>query len=392
MSIAGIAALLILLYWLITLAEYLRGMKLLRELPPSGPLSDPLPLVSVIIAAKEEESTIRDTVRHLLAQDYPRLELIVVNDRSQDATGSTLEELKKWSQTREEIRIPLRIIHITALPAGWLGKNHALYQGYLQARGQWLLFTDADIRFRPETVRDAIHYARLEQADHLTLTPTMTTRTFWLRSFIHHFLFSMTLFTRPWRVNRDDLTSGGMGIGAFNLIRRQTYEAIGTHKAIALRPDDDLQLGASVKRDGHRQRLASSRGLLQLEWYPDMHSAVRGLEKNFFSGFGYHTLLAAAAGAGQLLLFTFPWIGMLLHGDWRSLVHLLSVLITIRLYLKQVRLVSGKPSTDALVIPISAVMLVYVLLRSVGLTLRQGGVYWRGTFYPLSELKKMKGR
>ncbi|MCY9589074.1 glycosyl transferase family 2 [Paenibacillus chitinolyticus] len=391
MSIAGILALLILLYWLAMLADHLRGARLFRELPPSGPLPDPTPLVSVIIAAKEEETTIRDTVRHLLAQTYPRLELIVVNDRSQDGTGRTLDELKRWSEEeRGDIRIPMRVIHVTRLPGGWLGKNHALYQGYRQARGQWLLFTDADIRFHPDTVREAVGFALSEHADHLTLTPHMTAPTFWLRSFIRHFLFSLSLFTRPWRANLDGERKGGMGIGAFNLIHRRAYEAIGTHEAIALRPDDDLQLGARVKLAGLRQRLASGRSRLQVEWYPSMRAAVRGLEKNLFSGFGYKVSVAAAAGAGQLLLFTFPWLGMLLYGDWRSLVHLASVLIMTALYRKQIRMMAGSPGLDTLAVPASAALLVYVLVRSVGLTLKQGGVYWRGTFYSLSDLKKMK--
>ncbi|MEC0247239.1 glycosyltransferase family 2 protein [Paenibacillus chitinolyticus] len=390
MSIAGIIALCILLYWLVMLADHLRGARLFRELPPAGPLPDPPPLVSVIIAAKEEETTIRDTVRHLLAQTYPRLELIVVNDRSQDGTGRTLDELKRWSEERGDIHIPMRVIHVTRLPGGWLGKNHALYQGYREARGQWLLFTDADIRFHPDTVREAVGFALSEHADHLTLTPRMTAPAFWLRSFIRHFLFSLSLFTRPWRANLDGERKGGMGIGAFNLIHRRAYEAIGTHEAIALRPDDDLQLGARVKLAGLRQRLASGRSRLQVEWYPSMRAAVRGLEKNLFSGFGYKVSLAAAAGAGQLLLFTFPWLGMLLYGDWRSLVHLASVLIMTALYRKQIRMMAGSTGLDTLAIPASAAVLVYVLVRSVGLALKQGGVYWRGTFYSLKDLKKMK--
>ncbi|WP_213055581.1 glycosyltransferase, partial [Escherichia coli] len=112
------------------------------------------PLVSIIIAAKEEESTIADTVKHLLDQTYPRIEIIAVNDRSRDSTGRKLDELRRWSENRGDLHIPVRIIHITSLPSGWIGKNHALYQGYAQARGKYLLFTDADVKFAPNTVSD----------------------------------------------------------------------------------------------------------------------------------------------------------------------------------------------------------------------------------------------
>ncbi|MEC0232442.1 glycosyltransferase family 2 protein [Paenibacillus alba] len=388
MSTLGIIAILTLLYWLYITYDAHNGMHLLHTLPRSLKLPDKPPLVSVIIAAKEEESTILETVRHLLSQNYPRLEIIAVNDRSQDATGVRLDELRRWSQNKSEISTPLKIIHITHLPDGWLGKNHALYQGYQQARGQYLLFTDADILFSPSAITDAVTYMKEKDVQHLTLTPNMIARGALLKGFVHFFLFSFSLFVRPWRANLDNAREPGIGIGAFNMVSRSAYEAIGTHKAIALRPDDDLQLGISLKKAGFRQKVLSGKHILQVEWYPTLKAAVIGLEKNLFSGFRYSYSIALLACLGQLIFFILPWLGLISLWDWRGAIYALDVILQIWLYRKLMTRLMDKRAEEAYLLPVSASLLLYTIIRSVWLTWKQGGIYWRGTFYSLRELKK----
>lgn len=388
MSTLGIIASLTLLYWLYVAFDVQKGLHALRTLPKSAKYPDKPPLVSVIIAAKEEESTIRETVQHLLSQNYPRLEIIAVNDRSQDATGVRLEELRKWSEGKKDIHTKLQIIHITHLPEGWLGKNHALYQGYLQARGQYLLFTDADILFAPGAITDAVTYMKENEVHHLTLTPNMIARGALLKGFVHFFLFSFSLFVRPWRANVDSSRGPGIGIGAFNMVSRNAYEAIGTHQAIALRPDDDLQLGTFLKRSGFRQRVLSAKHLLQVEWYRSLNEAVIGLEKNLFSGFRYSYSIAFFACLGQLGFFIFPWLGLLFLWDWRGAVYAVVVILQIWLYRKLMSRLMSMKGDEAYLLPVSASLLVYTIARSVWLTWKQGGIYWRGTFYSLRELKR----
>ena len=349
-----------------------------------------LPLVSVIIAAKEEEASIAATVKHLLHQTYPRLEIIAVNDRSRDGTGRKLEELRRWSEGREQIPVPLKIIHVTHLPEGWLGKNHALYQGFQQARGQLLLFTDADVLFEPDAVADAVRYMKEHQVDHLTLAPRMIVRGFWLRAFVNYFFFTLSLYVRPWRSNIDAQHKHGMGIGAFNLLTRAAYERIGTHRAFALRPDDDLVLGHRVKQARLRQRLASGQEHIAVEWYPSLRAAVKGLEKNLFSGFQYRITLAAAALLGQALLFLLPFAAVWLAGGWAAWLFAGSVAIMIAVYLQLIRSLTGGIGIEVLALPATICILCYIVARSVLLTLKQGGIYWRGTFYSLDELKQMQ--
>lgn len=390
MRLFEVLANLTLLYWLAMLWLSLRGFRLLPPLPPSTGKRADTPLVSVIIAAKEEESSIAETVRHLLEQNYPRIEIIAVNDRSVDNTGRRLEELKRWSEQRPSTNIPLKVVHVTKLPDGWLGKNHALYQGYLQAKGSYLLFTDADVLFHPSCIRDAVDYAEAQRADHVTLAPLMLARTFWLRAFVHYFLFSLFLFLRLWRANDDGQHRFGTGIGAFNLISRKAYEAIGTHRAFPMRPDDDLHLGLLVKKARFKQRLLAGKNHLEVEWYPTLADAVKGLEKNIFSGFGYRLPVAVFALLGQLLAFFGPFAGLLLLPRWSGFAYAASAAIMIFLYVVCVRRLSASTGKEAAALPLSVWMLVFVMGRAVYLTVRRGGIYWRGTFYPIARLRGRK--
>ncbi|WP_274362280.1 glycosyltransferase [Paenibacillus thermotolerans] len=383
-----VSAILAALWTAVFLRTY-KGLQSVPDLPKGVSLPEKPPLVSVIIAAKEEQETIGETVRHLLQQSYPRMEIIAVNDRSGDATGARLDELKSWSAGKEHSRIPLKVIHITSLPDGWLGKNHALYQGYLHSRGSFLLFTDADVRFHPDAVRDSVAYALSEGADHVTLSPKLVSKSFWLRAFVHYFLFSLFMLLSPWRANDDRNRSSGMGIGAFNLLRRSAYETIGTHAALAMRPDDDLRLGVLVKRRGFKQRLAAGTHRIAVEWYTSLRAAARGLEKNLYSGFGYRLALAAAAMCGQLLLFAGPFL-MLSFARGAALAVLFAVCaLIVAVYVLCVRRMNKERGEEAAVLPISALLLTFVLARSVWLAHRRSGVNWRGTFYSLDDLRRL---
>jgi GT2 family glycosyltransferase len=365
------------------------SMQPIKSKPRTGAAKE-LPLVSVIIAAKEEEASITQTVQHLLHQTYMRLEIIAVNDRSQDGTGQKLEELRKWSEGKQHVSVPLTVIHVTTLPPGWLGKNHALYQGFLQARGAYILFTDADVLFQPSTIADAVHYMKANEADHLTLAPEIIVSSFWLRAFVQYFFFTFSLYIRPWRANIDTQHKHGMGVGAFNMLTRQAYERIGTHKAFAFRPDDDLQLGMRVKQAGLRQRLASGQSHIAVEWYKSLGEAVRGLEKNMFSGFQYRLSQAALGVIGQLIMFLFPFIAIFVLDGWAAWVFGISIPVMLAVYVQLIRSLIGKIGKVLLVYPVTVCILSYIVVRSVWLTLRQHGILWRGTFYSLDELKKMK--
>jgi cellulose synthase/poly-beta-1,6-N-acetylglucosamine synthase-like glycosyltransferase len=354
--------------------------------------ADKAPFVSIIVAARNEESSIRSTLQSLQNLHYAQFEIIVVNDRSTDSTGAEIDA--HIEEARHNGPSMIQAVHLKELPGGWLGKNHALYQGYLRAGGELLLFTDADIRFHPETLAAAVREMAGEHADHVTVSPRMLTRTFILGAFVRFFLYSLGLFTEPWFANDDRRRSRSIGIGAFNLITRGAYESIGTHRALAFRPDDDLRLGKLVKESGGTQRFLSGEGMLEVEWYPGLGDAVRGLEKNLFSGFRYRYGMAAFALFGQLAVFVLPLpLALWIWPSWPAAGSLFSVYVLQSLLCAfVVRDLSGTDRRrvwlEALFHPVSALILAYVICRSVALTGWRGGIYWRGTFYSLDELRR----
>jgi glycosyltransferase involved in cell wall biosynthesis len=337
--------------------------------------------VSVIIAARNEEESIEMTILSLLNQTHHELELIVVNDRSTDETGMIMDNLAKQHQR-------MVAIHIETLPSGWLGKNHALYKGYQLASGSFLLFSDADVVFQPDTISKALTFMKDQKVDHVTIAPDLQSKGFWLQAFISYFLYGFSVFKRPWTANNDYSKKGGMGIGAFNLIKRDVYEQIGTHEAIKNRPDDDLKLGQVIKQNGHKQRFLSGVNQLWVEWYPSLKAAIKGLEKNTFAGLHYSLTVTVLAIAFILISHFLPIFTLF---STNHIVQLLSALFLITflfLYGLTIVKMSSYSLWKLAVYPITTTIFLYSTIRAVALTYIKGGIEWRGTFYSLKELRK----
>jgi glycosyltransferase involved in cell wall biosynthesis len=339
------------------------------------------PALSVILAARDEERSVSDSVESILAQDYPgTLEVIAVNDRSTDRTGEILDELATQHPGR------LRVSHLESLPAGWLGKTHALYAGAGEAKGEWLLFTDADVVFSPGCVTRAVRYATENGLDHLTLPPEIVCKSVLLRSFVASFTLVFEMTQRPWRA-RDPGTREHVGVGAFNLIRKEVYEKIGTHRAISMRPDDDMRLARLVKGHGFRQGVAYGVGLISVEWHQTLPEAVRGLSKSMFPGVDYRIDTTAFGMLALFLTNVLPAFYLFSPKTTGNLcrMHLLS---TILVYAYRARHLGEElPWWYALLHPIGICVFIYAMLRSATTIIVNGGVEWRGTRYSLKELK-----
>ena len=228
------------------------------------------PKVSIIVPALNEEETIVESLTRLLNLDYPNYEVIAVNDRSTDRTGARMDAVAALPEAHGR----LQVIHVTELPSGWLGKVNAMQRAADSSSGDWLLFTDADILFRPDTLKRALLYIESEPADHLVLLPYLVMKTIGERMMIAFFQTMFVFGHRPWKV-ADPKAMDHIGVGAFNLIRRSVYSAIGGHHRLCMEVVDDMKLGKLVKQAGFRQRNvfgidplaeASSRGLISLRW------------------------------------------------------------------------------------------------------------------------------
>jgi GT2 family glycosyltransferase len=344
------------------------------------------PSLTVVVPARNEAGAIEATLRSLLAQTIP-LEIIAVDDRSTDATGQILDRIAAEPLPPGKF---LTVLHVAELPAGWMGKTHAMALAARQSATPWLLFTDADILFAPDVLERALLHAHDCGADHLALNLTLILRTAGER-FMTTVIQCFTLFTfRPWKIPDPAATRDSVGVGGFNLIRAEVYRGIGGFESLRLEVIEDLRLGYEVKSRGYRQRIAFGRDLIRVHWAPGALGMVRNLTKNFFAAFRFRAVALSAFVAGFVLLLCMPFAGLFAPWSIRvpSLIALLMMLLGHRY---SARHFTGIPLLYVVTLPAGALLLAWAMLRSMIVTLHRGGVVWRGTFYPLAELRRHCG-
>lgn len=354
----------------------MRKLGRLEDVPAT--LEEDAPRVSIIFSALNEAETIEPALQSLLAIDYPDLEIVAIDDRSTDATPQILDRMAQIHQR-------LRVLHIGELPAGWLGKNHALYQGAGMATGDYLVFTDADVMFEPRAIARAVHYCRRHGVDHLTLFISLIARTHLLRALLVNFAIGFVSRFKPWKVNASP--KHFLGLGPFNMVRRETYRACGGHAALPMEVIDDLMLGKLIKTQGYRQHVLSAGASLSVEWYRTTPEMIRGLQKNIFSGFGFQLTYLVAATLVVLLMNVWPWVGLFAAEGAASAINAATLLVGFGLYADFVRQ-NGWSYRCLVFVPIVNFIAIWMWWRACVLTLLRGGIEWRGTHYPLSELKQ----
>jgi glycosyl transferase family 2 len=373
--------------WLLAVLGWFRGVRRVPVLAEIGEGLRPLesyPFVSVVVPARDEEASLEEALRSILDSRYPgRLEEVVVDDRSTDRTGEIIAALA--AERPGEIRA----LRVDGLPEGWLGKNLALYRGAEEAGGEWLLFTDADVRFSQGCIKHAVGYAVREGLDHLTLSPELISRGVTLKSFVAAFVLVFEVTQRPWLAS-DPEAREAVGVGAFNLLKREAYGRAGTHRAIRLRPDDDMRLARLVKEARLSQGVAYGTGSVSVEWHTSIAGAVKGLEKSIFPGVDYR-LSAILLGALMLLLTNVaPFAGIVLARRRATrLLYCADVLAVAAMYAYGPRISGAKISPlYAALHPFGVGVFVYAMIRSAYAALSKGGIEWRGTTYPLHLLKE----
>ena len=368
------------------------------------------PRVSIIVPARNEEDSIETALRTLLALDYDNYEVIAVNDRSTDRTGEIMEAVREnphfwqkqpaghpaapnvsqihhpFAQNAARMGHPLLVIHHTELPAGWLGKTHAMWTAANQATGEWLLFTDADVLFKPDSVRRALAYAEAEPADHVVLFPRMIMKRPGEYMMIAFFQTMFMFGHRPWKV-ADPSTDDHMGVGAFNLVRRRVYDAVGTYEALRMEVLDDMKLGKVVKNAGFAQRNVFGGDLISIRWGHGAFGIMNNLTKNFFAVLSFQWWRTVISAIGLAFLNFGPFAGIWLAHGWARLPYAVALGSMFLIYVGISRR-SAVPPYYFLLHPVSTAMFIYTLLRSMVLTLWIDGIVWRGTKYPLEELRK----
>jgi len=351
------------------------------------------PQLTVAVPACNEQEKIEATLRSLLASEDICLRIIAVDDRSMDETGAIMDRVAaEWARRSDDTGHGLRVLHIGELPAGWLGKPHALATAAALAETEWILFTDGDVEFAPRALALALRYAEREQADHLVMMPEWiaNSRAEVALQGAMHALSSWIL--RLWKI-ADPGARDFLGVGAFNLMRRSSYEALGGFGALRMEVLEDLRMGWRVKRAGMRQRVAygsgPGSGLVRVRWADGAWGVVRNLEKNIFALYRYRLPVALMACLGMALQAVWP-IAAIAFGGWTRVAGILTYVAIAGVY------AAARPMTRvsawyAVLFPLASGLFLIAMVRSVALTLARGGVKWRGTLYSLRELRAAAG-
>jgi hypothetical protein len=347
----------------------------LGQWPNDTGRSPVLPRVSAVLAARDEAARIENTARHLLAQRDVFVEVIVVDDRSTDATSEILRRL-----ANEDARIKPR--RIETLPDGWLGKCHACHVGASQAAGDWILFTDGDCWMKPDVIARALAAAEREQVAHVTLTPGIALETAGAAAW--HLLFLMSMADWISGVNRNR-PGRYLGMGAFNLVRAPAYRASGGYEALRLTVLDDVKFGLVMRRAGYRTHAFLGGDDVECHWGATVGHMVKVMEKNYFAALEFRMSAALLLGLGAPLV----WFGAVLGPFTGTPAGAAAGLALCSLILPTAILARrlNWPWRFAALTPLVFPALFYAALKSALMTLRQGGVRWRGTFYSLECLR-----
>jgi glycosyltransferase involved in cell wall biosynthesis len=372
--------------WLWRVLVWRRMLQLVPDLVQTQ-YGGSLPGLSVIVPARNEARNIAATLRSLLAAEGVALQIIAVDDRSTDQTGDIMELVAAEATDNKR----LQVLHIAELPQGWLGKTHAMARAAEQATGEWLLFTDGDVLFHPDALRRALAYAVYSQADHMVLLPTVLLQSTGERMMVSFLQVIAVWALRPWGVADPLARRDSIGVGAFNMIRREVYDALGGWQALRMEVLEDVTLGRRVKAGGFAQRAALGLDLVRVRWAEGAFGVVDNLAKNVFALFRFRPEILIGAAFGGLGLFTlFPLLACVAGRAfyWPTGVFLVA------LFLAYQR--AGKyhhfSALQMVTFPFASVLLLYAMLRSMVLALWRGGITWRGTFYSLKELRAQAAR
>jgi len=367
---------------LLALAAFPLVPRLARRAPASPPR------VAAVVAARDEQDRIAETLRRLLAQTGVDLRVYAVDDRSRDRTPAVLRQIA----SENDRLTPLRVDH---LPDEWLGKCHACHTGASRALASdppdWLLFIDADVWLEPDTLARAVAEAERSGAGHVTMLPGFARSEGLGPAAV---LAALTPFMTRAAMANLALPGQQVGIGGFNLLRRDVYESFGGHEPLRLEIVDDLYLAVLSTRAGSRTRVLRAFGDLEVEYAVSLKHLLAVTRKNNYAIFRFRPILASLAIAAFLAAWLAAALGPLWSanagglGGYAALAGLLSTILPAAVGARLI----GWSSIHALLAPLAQLALLAMLANSAIATHRDGGVRWRETLYPLKLLRARRVR
>ena len=363
-------------YWVISLSMVLVNRLALPKLSREPGAGADAPFLSIVVPARNEERAVETGVRSLLAQEYPRFEVVVVEDRSTDRTGAILASLAAADPR-------LTVLHGAEPPPGWLGKPHALWQGARHATGEVLLFADADVRYHPRAASEAVGFLERRSVDLVAFFPKLETAGFWEHVLMPN--LSITIYFGPgFLANADWLRRIAVGSGAGNLVRRRVYDAVGGHEALRASVIDDVRLALEVKRAGYRARAVIATDRIAVRMYHGFREIWDGFTKNTAFVLGGLTGVAVLFIVVLSILFSVTPPAVALAALLgvpvpASNVALACVCVGLLLAARfALSLVTGEPLWPALTQPVMSLVWGGILFRSAWHRYVLRSVVWRG--------------
>jgi len=371
-------------------------MKNFRQLPRlaktmNQPTQNALPFISVIVPTRNEAFRVEPCIKSLKAQTYPNLEILIIDD-STDMTPHIISDIIQ-NDTR------FRIIKQEPLPSGWIGKPHALHQGSKQAKGDWLLFIDADTSHDPQLITQAINYALKNSIDLLSLVPHHRCESFWEKVVQPIPLGLIPAIAPLAKVNKPN-SKVVVAFGPFMLIRRTVYDKVGGYETIKGRIADDAEMAKLIKQSEYRVGLANAQELMSIRMYQKFADIWEGWSKNIFLGLvqkrgiarkGSRLLVAIIGALGIFWLMVLPFlstlitlvVSVLFSSAWQGLfffslfLFLLSIVIQgcIQYYYR-----IGDPKFAFLSF-LGGLVTIGIFLNSAIKSLSGSGVAWKGRIY-----------
>jgi glycosyltransferase involved in cell wall biosynthesis len=337
-----------------------------------------MPGITVVVPARDEALHIAATLKSLVAQDYSALCVVPVNDRSTDETGAIIEDFAE--------RYPRRVepVHITSLPEGWLGKTNAMNAAVGTHRTEYILFTDADVTFDPSILRRTLAFMEHENAAHVVVAPTPVIESVGEGIMLGFFQVLGIFAVRPWCI-ASPKAKDAIGVGAFNLVRRDALEKIGGLEPQRLTVIEDAALGFRIKSAGLSQRLVTAPGMVQVHWAAGARGIIRVMTKNLFSTVNFNPVALMAVCLGITLLFLGPIAGLFW---WPTVVPSVLAVLAIAMAYRAMQSMTSIPAGYAWTYPAGALAFIWAALRSMLAVWVRRGVVWRGTHYSLRELRK----
>jgi len=379
LSILVTVSLFIWTYQLYALIRSVKSVKLIDKFQYK-PLTDP-PKVSVIMTACNEEASIGKALASRLSDSYPNIEFIIVNDRS---TDRTLEIVKETVGEDERVKV----IDITELPEGWLGKLNALQKGVEVSTGEWLLFSDADIVVLDGVMEQVMAHAVVNDLHHVAMLPSFSPISFFADAGVSAIIRTVVFGSQPWKIGKKD-SDWATGSGSFNLVKRSMLEKIGGFEVLKMEVIDDIALGQKLAKAGARPGMIFGRKVVSVKWYDSTSELFNGVGRTLFAGMGRFS------GLRLTLIALFPYFFDMLpyvaffasNSVYVQAVSVVTIIISV-IVTYYLNLHLGHSIVSVLFPPISHTVAFSICIYSSIVHSLRGGINWKGTFYDSKELRK----